>query len=77
MLDKFEDLCNKFMDVDDADMYKRFFMKTLRSEALYDLFDDQVRENNCFAIPERDVERQLMAIISENPAGGYLIRTLD
>ena len=28
------------MDVDDADVYKRFCMKSLRSEALYDLIDD-------------------------------------
>ena len=27
MLDKFEELTDKFMNVDDADMYKRFFMK--------------------------------------------------
>jgi hypothetical protein len=44
MLDKFEELTDKFMNVDDADMYKRFFIKTLRSEALYDLIDDQFRE---------------------------------
>jgi hypothetical protein len=50
MLDKFEELIDKFMDVDDADMYKRFFTKTLRSEALYDLIDDQFRENNLYAI---------------------------
>jgi len=75
LLDKFEELTEKFMNVDDADMYKRFFMKTLRSEALYDLIDDQFRNNNLFAITERDVENQLMDIISENPAVGYLIRT--
>ena len=40
MLDQFEELSNKFFDVDDDDMNQRFFMKTLRSEALYDLIDD-------------------------------------
>ena len=50
-------------------------MKTLRSEALYDLIDDQFRNNNLFAITERDVENQLMDVISENPAVCYLIRT--
>ena len=34
MLEQFEELTEKIIDVDDADMYKRFFMKTLRSEAL-------------------------------------------
>ena len=28
LLDKFEELTEKHMNVDDADMYKRFFMKT-------------------------------------------------
>ena len=44
------------MNVDDGDIYKRFFVKTLRSEALYDLIDDQFRSNNLFAITERDIE---------------------
>jgi hypothetical protein len=46
MLKQFEELTNKFMNVDDADMYKRFFMKTLRSEALYDLIEDEQSELN-------------------------------
>ena len=62
------------MNVDDADMYKRFFMKTLRSEALYDLIDDQFRNNNLFAITERDIQKQLMDIITENPDVGDIIR---
>ena len=74
MLDKFENLTEKFIDVDDADMYKRFFMKTLRSEALYDLIDDQFRNNNLFAISERDVQNQLMDIITKNPDVGDIIR---
>ena len=44
MLDNFEKLIDKFMDVDDVDLYKRFCTKTLRSYALYDLIDDQFRE---------------------------------
>ena len=58
MLEKFEELTDKFMNVDDGDIYKRFFVKTLRSEALYDLIDDQFRSNNLFAITERDIEKQ-------------------
>ena len=34
LLDKFEELTEKIMNVDDADLYKRFFMKSLRSEAV-------------------------------------------
>ena len=74
MLDKFEELTSKFMDVDDADMYKRFFMKSLRSEALYDLIDDQFKSNNLFVITERDIHNQLLSIIAENPVVGDIIK---
>jgi hypothetical protein len=74
ILKKFEELTDKFMNVDDADMYKRFFVKTLRSEALYDLIEEQFRKNNLFVITERDVENQLMDIIRENPVVGDIIK---
>ena len=65
VLKKFEELTDKFMNVDDADMYKRLFVKTLRAHALYDLIEEQFRNNNLFVITERDVENQLMDIITE------------
>jgi hypothetical protein len=74
MLEKFEELTDKFMNVDDGDMYRRFFVKTLRSEALYDLIEEQFRTNNLFAITERDIEKQLMDIITENPDVGKIIK---
>ena len=62
------------MKVDDVDMYKRFFMKTLTSESLYDLIDIQFKNNNLFVITERDIQKQLMDIITENPDVGDIIR---
>ena len=69
-----EKFVDKFRDVDDADMYKKLFAKTLRSYALYDLIDDQFRENNLYAISERDIQKQRMSMINGNPDIGDIIR---
>ena len=57
MLKKFEEVTDKFMNVDDGDMYRRFSVKTLRSAALYDVIDDQFGTNNWFAITEREISK--------------------
>ena len=49
-------------------------MKTLTSESLYDLIDTQFKNNKSFVITERDIQKQLMDIITENPDVGDIIK---
>jgi hypothetical protein len=59
---------------DKAPIFNKFFVKSLRPLALYDLVVNQFKTNRYFAITERDIEDRMMSIISQTPSVSGVIQ---
>jgi hypothetical protein len=69
-----EDLLKKMITEDKAPIFNKFFVKSLRPLALYDLVVNQFKTNRYFAITERDIEDRMMSIISQTPSVSGVIQ---
>jgi hypothetical protein len=74
MLKHFERLVDDLLTKNEARLYSKFLIKTLRTYALYEILDDQFKTNNLYVIAERDIENQMMKIIRESPDLGDIIK---
>jgi hypothetical protein len=69
-----EDLLKKMITEDKAPIFNKFFVKSLRPLALYDLVVNQFKTNRYFAITEKDIEDRMMSIISQTPSVSGVIQ---
>ena len=70
----FRKLIDKLHIEDEPDLYKKFFVKSLRAHALYEVLEEQFKKNIFYIISERDVENALMALVSRNTDIRNIIR---